>query len=270
MIIFPEISPYIFKVDLPVVGTIGPTWYGLMYVIGFILGYQWAKIRIKRLPDWTQQQVSDLLTYAIIGVIVGGRVGYVLFYQFQRFIDNPLYLVKITEGGMSFHGGLLGVILALWLFARKYHKPLLVVGDFVAPIFPIGLFFGRIGNFINSELWGKTTTVPWGVVFPNGGALPRHPSQLYEAALEGLLLFIIINWIARTPQPAGRLSGLFLLGYGLSRFIVEFVRVPDAHIGYLAFDWFTKGQLLSLPMIILGAYFVFRHAPKNNATTEAT
>lgn len=266
MIAFPEIPPYIFQIDLPMVGTLGPTWYGLMYVIGFVLGYQWAKHRAKRLPDWTEEQVSDLLTYAIIGVIIGGRAGYVLFYAFDRFIDNPMYLFKITEGGMSFHGGLLGVLLALWLFARKTDKSFLAVADFVAPLFPIGLFFGRIGNFINSELWGKTTEVPWGVIFPNGGALPRHPSQLYEAALEGLLLFVIIHLVARTPQPLGRLGGLFLLGYGVSRFIVEFVRVPDAHIGYIAFDWLTKGQLLSLPMIVVGAYFVFRHSKKQ---TEA-
>lgn len=266
MIAFPEISPYIFQIDLPVVGTIGPTWYGLMYVIGFILGYQWAKLLAKRLPNWTEQQVSDLLTYAIVGVIAGGRVGYVLFYQFERFLDNPLYLLKITEGGMSFHGGLLGVLLALWLFARKTDKSFLAVGDFVAPIFPIGLFFGRIGNFINSELWGKPTDGPWGVIFPNGGGIARHPSQLYEAALEGLLLFIVINLVARVPQPAGRLSGIFLLGYGVSRFIVELVRVPDAHLGYIAFGWLTKGQLLSLPMIVLGAYFVFRNAKKMKET----
>lgn len=258
MITFPEISPYIFQLDLPIVGTLGPTWYGLMYVIGFVLGFQWAKIMIKRLPDWSEEQISDLLTYAIVGVIAGGRVGYVLFYQFERFVDNPMYLFKITEGGMSFHGGLLGVLVGLWLFARKNNKHFVAVGDFVAPIFPIGLFFGRIGNFINSELWGKPTDAPWGVVFPNGGNVARHPSQLYEAALEGLLLFIIINLAARTPQPLGRLSGLFLLGYGLSRFIVEFFRVPDAHIGYDAFDWLTRGQLLSVPMIVLGAYFVFR------------
>lgn len=253
MIQLPEISPYIFKI-----GSIGPTWYGLMYVVGFLLGYQLAKYRAKRMPNWSEQQVSDLLTYAILGVILGGRIGYVLFYQLNTFLDNPFYLFKITEGGMSFHGGLLGVILALWLFARRHGKSLFDVGDFVAPIFPIGLFFGRIGNFINAELWGKVTDVPWGMVFPNGGALPRHPSQLYEALLEGLVLFIIIWWFAGKKPAAGRLSGLFLMGYGIARFIVEFVRVPDAHLGYIAFDWLTKGQQLSLPMIVLGAYLLFR------------
>lgn len=257
MIQLPEISPYIFKI-----GSIGPTWYGLMYVVGFLLGYQLAKHRAKTLFGWTQQQVSDLLTYVILGVILGGRLGYVFFYQIERFIQNPSYLIKITEGGMSFHGGLLGVILALWLFARRHDKSLFEVGDFVAPIFPIGLFFGRIGNFINAELWGRVTDLPWGVVFPHAGALPRHPSQLYEALLEGLLLFIIIWWFAGKKPAPGRLSGLFLLGYGIGRFIVEFVRVPDAHLGYQAFDWLTRGQQLSLPMIIFGAYLLFRKVVK--------
>lgn len=254
MIHLPEISPYIFKV-----GSVGPTWYGLMYVVGFLLGYQVAKYRAKRLSNWSEQQVSDLLTYAVLGVILGGRVGYVLFYQFGFFLENPLYLFKITEGGMSFHGGLLGVILALWLFARRYDKHLFEVGDFVAPIFPIGLFFGRIGNFINAELWGRQTDLPWGVVFPNGGPLPRHPSQLYEAILEGLLLFILVWWFAGKKPASGRLSGLFLVGYGIGRFVVEFVRVPDAH---LPVELLTRGQQLSLPMIVFGAYLLFRKVAK--------
>lgn len=253
MIQLPEISPYIFQI-----GGFGPTWYGLMYVIGFMLGYWLAQHRAKQLPDWTEEQVSDLLTYAVLGVILGGRIGYVLFYQWETFLANPAYLFKITEGGMSFHGGLLGVIFALWLFARKHHKRWLAVGDFVAPLFPIGLFFGRIGNFINAELWGKVTDVPWGVVFPTGGPLARHPSQLYEALLEGLVLFIAVFIYSRKQPPVGRLSGLFLLGYGLSRFVVEFVRVPDEHIGYIAFDWLTKGQLLSLPMVIVGLFLLLR------------
>lgn len=253
MIQLPEISPYIFQI-----GSIGPTWYGLMYVIGFMLGYQLAKYRAKSLPSWTEELVSDLLTYAILGVILGGRIGYVLFYQFDYFLSNPLYLFRITDGGMSFHGGLLGVIFALWLFAKRKQKNWLAVGDFVAPLFPIGLFFGRIGNFINAELWGKVTDVPWGVVFPHGGSLPRHPSQLYEGLLEGLLLFIVIYYYSRKKLPLGRLSGLFLVGYGLARFMVEFVRVPDAHIGYIAFDWLTKGQLLSLPMIAIGLFLLLR------------
>lgn len=257
MIIFPEISPYIFHFDVPKIGTLGPTWYGLMYVISFLLGLQWANRMLNWWPNWTKEQISDLLTYAIVGVILGGRVGYVLFYQFNVFLEDPMYLLRINQGGMSFHGGLLGVIAALMLFSYKYNKRWLDVCDFVAPIFPIGLFFGRIGNFINSELWGKTTDLPWGVVFPNGGDLPRHPSQLYESFLEGAVLFVLINLAAGKRQPRGILSGLFLAGYGIARFTVEFVRVPDAHIGYIAFGWLTKGQLLSLPMIAIGVALIY-------------
>ncbi len=254
MIRLPEISPYIFNI-----GGIGPTWYGLMYVVGFLLGYQLAKYRAKKLLGWDEELVSSLLTYCILGVILGGRIGYVLFYQFDYFIQNPFYLFQITEGGMSFHGGLLGVIVAILLFAKFKQKSFLQVTDFVAPIFPIGLFFGRIGNFINAELWGKPTDLPWGVIFANDlQKLPRHPSQLYEATLEGLVLFIIIYWASTRNFAIGRLSGLFLLGYGIARFMVEFVRLPDAHIGYIAFGWLTKGQLLTLPMMIIGLYFILR------------
>lgn len=254
MIHLPEISPYIFKV-----GSIGPTWYGLMYVLGFLIGYQlvvrWAKQR----SDWDEEQVSSLLTYVILGVIVGGRIGYVLFYQFALFVENPLYLFRITDGGMSFHGGLLGVIFAVWLFAYKKQRTFFSVMDFIAPVFPIGLFFGRIGNFINGELWGHKTNVPWAVVFPQDSqGLPRHPSQLYEAILEGLVLFVVIYWFAKSKPAVGRVSGLFLLGYGISRFVVEFVRVPDAHIGYMAFGWLTRGQLLTIPMMLLGLYLLLR------------
>ncbi len=261
MITFPEISPYLFQVDIPKLGTIGPTWYGLMYVVGFLLGYQWAKHRIKRLPTWTEAQINDLLlTYTVIGVVVGGRVGYVLFYHLDLFLANPVYLFKITEGGMSFHGGLLGVAVAIFLFARKNNKGWVETCDFMTTIVPIGLFFGRIGNFINAELWGETTDVPWGVIFPNGGPLPRHPSQLYEALLEGVLLFIIMNYAARKPRELGFLSGLFLFGYGIARFAVEFVRVPDAHLGHVGtgwLDWLTRGQQLTFPMIVIGAGLMF-------------
>lgn len=254
MIRLPEISPYIFNI-----GGIGPTWYGLMYVVGFLLGYQLAKYRAKKLVGWDEELVSSLLTYCIFGVILGGRIGYVMFYQLEHFLQNPLYLFKITEGGMSFHGGLLGVIFAIFLFAKVKQKAFLQVTDFVAPIFPIGLFFGRIGNFINGELWGKPTDLPWATLFPTDPQqLPRHPSQLYEAGLEGLVLFIIIYGLSQKQLAVGRLSGLFLLGYGVARFVVEFVRVPDAHIGYIAFGWLTKGQLLTVPMMIVGLYFLLR------------
>ncbi len=254
MIKLPEISPYIFNI-----GGIGPTWYGLMYVIGFLLGYQVLKYRAKKTLGWSEELASSLLTYCILGVILGGRIGYVLFYQFDYFLQSPLYLFKITQGGMSFHGGLLGVALALFLFAKFKQKAFLQVTDLVSPIFPIGLFFGRIGNFINGELWGKPTDLPWAVIFPNDyQQLARHPSQLYEAALEGLVLFIILYWASSRNWALGRVSGLFLFGYGVARFVVEFVRLPDAHIGYIAFGWLTKGQLLTIPMMIIGLYFLLR------------
>ncbi len=258
MIHLPEISPYIFKI-----GNFGPTWYGLMYAISFLIGYQLLKVLTKDRDDWNEDLVSSLLTYIILGVVLGGRIGYVLFYHFDFFLQNPLYLFKITEGGMSFHGGLIGVIVAVWLFARKNQRPFFSVIDLIAIVAPIGLFFGRIGNFINGELWGHTTDVPWAMVFPQDPEqLPRHPSQLYEAGLEGLLLFIIIYLFARKKPATGRISGLFLIGYGLARFSVEFVRLPDAHIGYMAFGWLTRGQLLTLPMIIFGLFLLFRKVSK--------
>lgn len=258
MIHLPEISPYIFKV-----GSIGPTWYGLMYAVGFLIGYQLVKHWVKSRSDWNEDLVSSLLTYVIFGVILGGRIGYVLFYHFDLFLQNPLYLFKITEGGMSFHGGLLGVIAAVWLFSYRNQRPFFPVMDFIAPVFPLGLFFGRIGNFINGELWGHATNVPWAVVFPQDPQqLPRHPSQLYEAVLEGLVLFIVVYWFAKSKPATGRVSGLFLLGYGLARFAVEFVRLPDAHIGYMAFGWLTRGQLLTIPMMLIGLFLLLRKVSK--------
>ncbi|KKK76729.1 hypothetical protein LCGC14_2860720, partial [marine sediment metagenome] len=195
--------------------------------------------------------VSDLLFYGMLGVILGGRIGYVLFYQFSYFLENPLYLFRIDQGGMSFHGGTLGVISAICIFAWTRKKQLLAVGDFVAPLVPVGLLAGRIGNFINGELWGRTTDVPWGIVFPTGGPLARHPSQLYEAFLEGLVLFIILYVFTKKPRPAGSVGGLFLLGYGVFRFCVEYVREPDAHLGLFG-GFISMGQILSLPMVIAG------------------
>ena len=174
-----------------------------------------------------------------------------LFYQWQYFLDNPLYLFDITSGGMSFHGGLLGVIAVLWWFAWRNQRSLLAVGDFIAPLVPIGLGAGRIGNFINGELWGRVTEVPWGMVFPAAGELPRHPSQLYQAGLEGLLLFVILALYSRKPRPVGSIGGLFLVGYGCARFVVEYAREPDSHLGLLAFGW-SMGQWLSMPMIVIG------------------
>jgi phosphatidylglycerol:prolipoprotein diacylglycerol transferase len=205
---------------------------------------------------WEKSQVEDLLFYGAIGVIIGGRIGYALFYDLPNVINNPLNLFKVWQGGMSFHGGLLGVLLAIWLFGRKTNRSFFEISDFVAPLVPLGLFFGRIGNFINGELWGRVSDVPWAMVFPTGGPLARHPSQLYQAMMEGLLLFIILWWFSAKTRPRAAVSGLFLLGYGCFRFIAEFFRVPDPQYGYLAFNWFTMGQLLCVPMIIAGLIII--------------
>ncbi len=238
----------------PIALSIGPLhihWYGLMYLFGFLFVWLLGLYRVNK-TDWTRQQLEDLLFYGAVGVIIGGRVGYAIFYDFQANLENPLNIFKIWQGGMSFHGGLLGVLAAFAWFGKKTGKSFFEISDFIAPMVPIGLMFGRIGNFINGELWGKVTDVPWAMVFPGAGPLPRHPSQLYEAALEGVLLFIILWWFSSKPRPKAAVSGLFLLGYGFFRFLVEFVRIPDAQYGYLAFDWLTMGQILCLPMIIFG------------------
>ncbi|WP_300357120.1 prolipoprotein diacylglyceryl transferase [uncultured Pseudoalteromonas sp.] len=244
---FPDIDPVIFSV-----GPLSVRWYGLMYLIGFALA-MWLANRQAAKPNsgWTKEQVSDLLFYGMLGVILGGRIGYVLFYQFSYFIENPLYLFRIDQGGMSFHGGTLGVITAIAIFAWTRKKSLFEVGDFVVPLVPLGLLAGRIGNFINGELWGRVTDVPWAFVFPTGGPEPRHPSQLYEAFLEGLVLFLILQWFIKKPRPAGSVAGVFLLGYGAFRFIVEYFREPDAHLGLFA-GFISMGQILSLPMVIGG------------------
>lgn len=248
MLTFPNIDP--IAVSL---GPLSIRWYGLMYLVGFVAGYLLLSYRARKPQSgWTVEQVSDLIFYGAMGVVLGGRVGYVLFYNFSGLVDDPLSLFKVWEGGMSFHGGFLGVMIAMWLYGRKIGKTQFELLDFCAPIVPIGLGAGRIGNFIGGELWGRQTDVPWGMVFPHVDNLARHPSQLYQAFLEGLVLFLILWFYSAKPRPKYAVSGMFALFYGLFRFMVEFVREPDAHLGKVAFDWLTMGQILSLPMIAVG------------------
>jgi len=245
----------------PVAIALGPLqvhWYGLMYVIGF-LGFLFiGKMRSKE-PNsvMNPDRVDDMMFWGALGVVAGGRVGYMLFYNLKGFLSDPISLFQIWDGGMSFHGGLLGVILAMFLLARRWKLNFFQVSDFVAPLVPIGLGAGRIGNFINGELWGRVTDVPWGMVFPQVDNIVRHPSQLYQAFLEGLVLFLVLNWFRKRSPPVGAISGLFLVGYGMARIIVEFVREPDAQLGYVAWGWVTQGQVLSVPMILLGVLFMW-------------
>ena len=245
MLTYPEIDPVIFSI-----GFLKIRWYGLMYLLGFVVAIMLAKARTKK--SWSpikRSEVDDLIFYCMLGVILGGRLGYVIFYGWQQLILDPLYIFRIMEGGMSFHGGLIGVIVSLWLYGKKINKDMITMMDFVAPIVPLGLGFGRIGNFINGELWGKPTDVAWSFKV-NGESL--HATQLYEAFLEGLVLFLILWFFTEKKRPKMYSSAIFLIGYGIFRFFVEFYRVPDSHLNYLAFGWVTMGQLLTAPMIIIG------------------
>lgn len=276
-IIHPQFNPV--AIDL---GIVQAHWYGLMYLLAFATAYGLAIFRSKKRPDWHAEMISDLLFYGAMGVILGGRIGYVLFYQFSEFLANPVYLFKINEGGMSFHGGFLGVAIAMFLFAKKYKKPAFNVLDFIIPCVPTGLLFGRIGNFINGELWGRVSNgdYSWLMLFlqawqadaelisqnpnlqslavnmGNYTLLPRHPSQLYQAFSEGVVLFILCWWFASRPRPRMAVTGVFVLGYGIARFITEFFRQPDADQGFILLGWVTKGQMLSLPMIVLGLFLL--------------
>jgi phosphatidylglycerol:prolipoprotein diacylglycerol transferase len=249
--------------NLPLIGSahLAVRWYGLMYIIGFVGGWWVLKRRVQRLAlDWTDEQVSDLVFWVALGVVLGGRTGYILFYNFAAFRADPLLLLRVWEGGMSFHGGLLGVVLAMLWYGREAQRRFWELMDFVAPAVPIGLGAGRLGNFINGELWGKATDLPWAFYF-DGAA--RHPTQLYELALEGVTLFLALNWYARKPRPTMAVSGLFALLYGSFRSVVELWRMPDAHIGYLYGDWLTEGMLLSLPLMAVGAFLLWSaHRPK--------
>jgi len=270
-------SEYFYVAIDPVAFSIGPLavhWYGIMYLLAFVIFWSGGRYLAGKRPwmGWKPREVGDFLFYGMLGVILGGRLGYVLFYGFESFLEDPLFLFRIDQGGMSFHGGLLGVIMAMWWFARKTGRTFWRVADFAAPLAPIGLGLGRIGNFIGGELWGRVSDVPWAMIFANsiqpGGwqsealrqswsngeldHLARHPSQLYQAGMEGLLLALILLWYSARPRRSASISGLFLLGYGLFRLVAEYFREPDAHIGYLAGGWLTMGMLLSLPMIVAG------------------
>ena len=257
MITFPQIDPILVQI-----GPLAIRWYGLMYSLAFLLGWPLLLARAKRsLPSLSQDAIGDLMVWILFGVVLGGRMGYIIFYQFDYYLANPLAMLRVWEGGMAFHGGLLVVLTVCIVFARRYDVACLALADLVAPIAPIGFFLGRIGNFINGELWGRPTDLPWGMVFPLAGPEPRHPSQLYEAMLEGFLLFLLLNWLGRRLRPPGFLLGWFLAGYGVCRFLVEFVRQPDQQLGVLSLG-LTMGQWLSIPMIVVGTglwVLVLRH-----------
>lgn len=262
---FPAINPVALSLG-PILGY-GPfvvKWYGLAYIAGLLLGWGLTLrlVRLDRLwgglarPD--QRQVDDLLLYVALGVVLGGRIGYITFYDPAKYLADPLEMLRVWHGGMAFHGGMVGSILGIWLFARRNGLRFLTLCDLVAAAVPIGLFFGRIANFINGELWGNVSDLPWAMVFPTGGPEARHPSQLYEAGLEGVVLYTVLAVVVRSGgfRRPGLVTGLFSIGYGLCRIAVEFVRTPDAQLGYLAFGFVTMGMILSLPMLAIGAALV--------------
>lgn len=253
---FPDIDPILIQI-----GPFAIRWYALAYIAGLILGWRYLMqladtkaIWSRKKPPFTRGQADDLLLWIAMGVILGGRTGYVLFYNLGHYLSNPGDILAVWNGGMSFHGGFLGVVVAIYLYARRNKITLWSLADGAAAVAPLGIFFGRLANFINGELWGRTTDVAWGVIFPTGGPVPRHPSQLYEAALEGLLLFVLLRYLTHhtkaLSQP-GIVAGTFFTGYGLSRVFIEFFREPDAHIGYL-YGPITQGMVLSVPMILVG------------------
>jgi phosphatidylglycerol:prolipoprotein diacylglycerol transferase len=252
MLMYPSINPVAFHL-----GNWPVYWYGLMYMVGFLGGWVLLSLRVRYSQrGFTQDQVSDVVFCTALGAIIGGRVGYMLFYSWQDWLANPILIFETWKGGMSFHGGLLGVLIGMWWLARRWQKPFLALTDFVSPVIPFGLAAGRIGNFINGELWGRVTDVPWGMVFPHVDMQPRHPSQLYEFALEGVVLFVVLWCYSRKPRPLGAVSGLFAIGYAFFRICIECFRQPDAPIGYIAFGWMTEGQLLSIPLLLVGVALV--------------
>ncbi len=253
MFTHPQFDPVALQI-----GPLGIHWYGLMYLIGFLSVLWLGKYRARQQPTagWKSTEIDDILFYGALGVIIGGRLGYVVFYQPSYYLTHPHEIVYLWQGGMSFHGGFLGVLAAMVFFARKTGKRWLAVMDFVAPLVPLGLGAGRLGNFINGELWGRATDVPWGMIFPQADRLARHPSQLYQFALEGIVLFILLWWYSSKPRPVGAVSGLFLIGYGSFRFLVEYTREPDSFLGLLAMN-LSMGQWLSLPMVMIGIWMLW-------------
>jgi phosphatidylglycerol---prolipoprotein diacylglyceryl transferase len=295
MLYLNQIDPIAFQV-----GPLAVHWYGVMYLLGFAIAWYLGQRRVRagRLPGVDANAFGDLAFYGMLGVVLGGRIGYILFYDLHTYIEHPLQVFKIWEGGMSFHGGLLGVMAAAWLWARRHKLHFFDVADFIAPLVPPGLGFGRLGNYINGELWGKFTDGGWGVVFPQApeiaklrldpaalhaqfeaGALniyARHPSQLYQAVLEGVAMFCILWWYSSKPRPRYAVAGMFAVLYGVFRFAVEFVRLPDAQLGYLAFGWLTMGQVLSLPLVLIGLFWLWKSRtsptlqPQPDIAAEAT
>lgn len=284
MLVHPQFDPTAVSL-----GPLHVRWYGLMYLVAFMLFVTLGKYRARKniLSGWVPSDIDDLLFYGALGVVLGGRLGYVLFYKFSYYLAHPIEIAYIWQGGMSFHGGFIGVVVALWLFSRKNKRGFWQIADFVAPLVPTGLAAGRIGNFINGELWGRVTApdAPWAMLFPQAraediaqasgnpalmhlielyGGLPRHPSQLYQFALEGLCLFVILWFYTRKPRPPAAASAVFFMGYGVFRFIAEFAREPDSFLGFVAFN-LSMGQLLSLPMIAIGiGLWVWAHKRKTS------
>lgn len=257
MLTYPDIDPVAFSL-----GPLTVHWYGIMYIVAFTGAWYLARLRARRAsaggPDlekfrFSDEQIADLVFYGALGAVLGGRFGSVVFYNFDRFIGDPLWLLRVWEGGMSFHGGFLGVMLVFYFYSRRIGKNYFDVLDFIAPLAPFGLGVGRLGNFIGGELWGRPTDAPWGMVFPHVDQVARHASQLYQAVLEGVALFALVWWFSSKPRPRYAVSGLFAVGYGVQRFFVEFYREPDSWLGFVALDWLTMGQMLSVPMIIAGA-----------------
>lgn len=269
MLTYPHIDPVALSL-----GPLKIHWYGIMYLVAFAAAWWLGNRRARQTPPveqggWTSEQISDVVFYGALGTVLGGRIGYTFFYNLSGFLHDPLIIFRVWEGGMSFHGGFLGVLTAMWLFGRKHQRGFFQITDFIAPLVPVGIAAVRFANFINGELWGRVTTSPLGMVFPTGGPLPRHPSQLYEMFMEGVVLFLIVWFFSARPRPPMAVSGVFALGYGCFRFLMEFFRQPDEQLGFIAFNWLTMGQLLSMPLIVLGATLIFL-AYRNNKSESNT